>query len=288
MFGIYKNWLAILFVLLVHVVAYGILLDAIPYPLPDYEFVYLLVIPFADMGVLGFWLVVGSQRAWLRLLVTIVGYCTLLTIGLQAWDVHPMVLAPAYATTLSSVALGTLGLGCIAAYFPGWHGWQVRFALWEIIVATCLIALALAVLRTILVNDLLDWQTWFGLDGGEFLTFSLATGIFLTIAGLPILATGWKVRGIASLVMLILLSVLPVLEKQLFLLLGLADPDYELLYYTHFSQVALAWGTFIPLRWAFPTLIQAWNRPEQPSASCQEAPLTEVEHQPTDDFFKMQ
>lgn len=290
MLGAIANWVVILFVGFVHLAMYGILLGIIGQPDSTEEFAFYLTMPFADVGVLGFWLVVGSHRAWLRLMVTIVGFCAVLAIGVNAMEIHPMILAPAYAATLSSTALGTLGLGCIAAYFPGWRGWQVRFALWEIIVATCLIGIALAVLRGVMVNDLLNWNQWLSEEGREFLTFSIVSGIFLAIAGLPILATGWNVRGLAMIVMFVLLSVMPAIEREVFAFVGSGRPSYGLLYYAHIFQVACAWLTLVPLRWAFPGLLQAWSQPVEPiiDAASQESNEAPTQIKSNEDFFEMQ
>lgn len=284
--GIIGKALAVLIVLFVHLVIYGILLGIIGHPNSDAEFNLYLTMPFADAGILGFWLVVGSHRAWLRLMVAIVGLCAILAIGVNAMQIHPMVLGPAYAATLSTAALGTLGLGCVAAYFPGW---QVRFALWEIIAATCLVAVALAVLRAITVNDLLDWQAWVGEEGREFLTFSLTSGFFLAVAGLPILAVGWKVRVFSILVTVPLIAIIPSLETQLFQMFGMGTPDYSMLFTVHFFQLAFAWVTLVPLRWAFPTLVQTWQRADE-SVVTEDAPKSpniSANEKTSEDFFEM-
>ncbi|PQO36667.1 hypothetical protein [Blastopirellula marina] len=289
MFRILGKSLAILFVTCAHLVMYGALLGIIGEPHSDFEFVLYISMPFADVGVLGFWLVVGSHRAWLRLMVAIVGFCTILACGVNAMDLHPMVLGPAYATTLSSVALGTLGLGCVAAYFPGWRGWQVRFALWEIIAATCLIAVALAILRAITVNDLLNWQAWVGKEGREFLTFSVTSGFFLAVAGLPILAVGGKVRVLSILATVPLMASVPSLEIWLFQLFGMGTPEYGMLFKAHVLQLAFAWGTLVPLRWAFPGLVQAWHRADESvvNEETSKSPNISANEKTSEDFFEM-
>ena len=255
----------------------------------DNQLTWILVtIPFADVGVLGFWLVAGSSRAWLRMLASIVGLSSILAIMVNAMQIYPFVLATALASTMSITAIGTLLLGCIAGYLPGWQGWRVKFALWEIIAATCLIGVSLAVLRTVLVEVSLTWNEWLGDEGGEFLLFSVVSGLFLAIAGLPIISSGRWVRIISVVVMCVLLATMPLVEALLFRWLLRSSPEIGFLLLVHLLQIGFAWGTLIPLKMALPGFVASMELVALAEEGETLGEVNETVAAPADDFLKMQ
>lgn len=271
----------------VHLVLYGIMLTGVDRS--DNQLTWILVtIPFADAGVLGFWLVAGSSRAWLRLMASIVGLCSILAIMVQAMQIYPFVLATALSSTMSLTAIGTLLLGCVAGYLPGWQGWRVKFALWEIMAATCLVGTSLAVLQMVVSDVPFQWREWWRDEGGEFLIFSVVSGFVLAVAGLPILSSGRRVRIVSVIVMCVLLGMMPIVERVLFGWLVGGKPNSGFLFVVHLLQAGFAWGTLIPLRATFPGFVASLEAEAvaEDAENSSETPSNVVV--PADDFLKMQ
>ncbi|PQO46183.1 hypothetical protein [Blastopirellula marina] len=275
----------------VHLFWYGFMLMAIDPHQGVLTRISCVTIPFADVGVLGFWLVAGSCRAWLRMMASIVGLSSILAIMVNVIPIYPFVLATALASTMSITAIGTLLLGGIAGYLPGWQGWRVKFALWEIIAATCLVGVALAVLRTVLVDLTISWEQWMGDAEGEFLIYSIVSGLSVAISGLPILSSVRSTRVLSVLVMCVLLAAMPFVEGLLFvgvLEVELGAERVLLVFALHLLQMGFAWGTLIPLKMTFPGFVASLEtRATDEQAETPNNGVTQVDR-PADDFLKMQ
>lgn len=134
-----RRWGALAALVGLHAILYGVLFWLYAPPMtPSRTVCYALALPYADAGVLGIWLAGGTSRGWLRLSVTLAGLSSLIAVSLTALPpLHPLVLTPSLAATCGMAALLTLGLGCLGSLFPTVSRWQLRFALWEIIVSIC-------------------------------------------------------------------------------------------------------------------------------------------------------
>ncbi len=261
----YQKWLALTGVVLLHGALWGALAVtgwASPGRHPNAAWLFLSV-PYVGAGVLGFWLAAGGSKPWLRMMVCLVGVSGTLAMLVSVTQFHPLVLAPSLAATTAFSALTTLALGCLGGVVPRWSVWQVRFALWEIIAATGLVAVCLAAWRIASRGGLLNWNEWLGAEGAEFLTFACVSGVFVPLCALPLL---FRVSIWGRLLGLGLLGVvwviLPSVEQWLFLLSN-RGASLDILYGAHLGQLVIGVPTFLLLGYAVPGFVRTAAAPQE-------------------------
>ncbi|QDU73122.1 hypothetical protein Pan97_00890 [Bremerella volcania] len=278
-----RQWVALTWVLAVCIGFF--LLQFIPEWVPG-DFWFILVAPFVIASLLGIWLTAGMGPVWLRMLSMLVGQSLLIWIMAVVSYESPVGFTPGLAATTAFTAVAMLGLGCLGSILPIQSTWSVRIALWEIVVSVGLIGVSLAIIR--LVSELYawDWPEWASRAGVHFLVFALYTGLLMTLALLPLIVKGRLPRGLAVIVLLAAIAIIPPIESLTFLQLDLDGGDLDLFYAAHTGQIAMALAIMIPLVVAFPGFLVRQTRIEVSSKN-----QTEDKPQPPtgeQDFADMQ
>lgn len=249
-------------------------------------FWFILVGPFVTASLLGIWLIAGVGPVWLRMLGVLVGQSLLVWLMMYITLESAVAFTPGLAASTASTALAMLALGCMNSILPIQSTWNVRIALWEIVVSIGLIGLALAIMRVVSGIDQWRWPDWASSAGVHFLVFAAFTGLLMTLALMPLIVRGRGPRWGAALMLLAAVVLIPPIETLTFNLFRLDGGDLELFYPTHIGQTVMALAIMIPLTVFFPGVLVRQTRVEVKP----DKPAIEPSPQPSDehDFADMQ
>lgn len=225
----------------------------IPWLLDDFWFT--LVPPFVIASLLGIWLTAGMGPIWLRLLGMAAGLSILILIKSQTSHGDPASFTPGLAAATGSTALAMLGLGCLGSVLPIQSTWNVRIALWEIVVSIGLIGVTLAVVRILAELFPWDWPSWAMQAGVHYLVFSLFTGLLITITLMPLVVRGYAPRAFSIILLLVALLIVPPIESWTFEQLDLDGGRVDLFYSAHAGQTVMALAIMVPLIFFFPGVL---------------------------------
>ncbi len=268
--GLARLWFLVLF--------FGTIIVPLIPGIPTEEFWSVLVTPFVAASMLGFWLTAGYGPVWLRLLAMVVGQSLLmLFIGLATGE-HPMFFSPGLAATTAFTASALLGIGCIGSVVPISITWQVRIALWEIIVSVGLVGVALAIARLIASMYAWDWPTWAAREGIHFLVFALFTGLQMMFVLLPLIVRGRGMRWGAAALLVVAVALIPPVEFWTFTDLNLSTRGMSMFYAAHMGQTLLGLAVMIPLTIAFPGVLVQQTAPQSETAK-------QLQPQPSEEDF---
>jgi len=253
------QWAALIWILGVFAGVF-VLLFQLPWAFVGFWFV--LVGPFVAAALLGIWLMAGIGPVWLRMFGMIVGQCVLIMI--MGWIVpeSPVSFTPGLAATTATTALAMLGLGSTGSLLPIQMTWNIRVALWEIVVSIGLIGVTLAIIRVIAEMFSWQWPQWASEAGVHFLVFSLYTGVLMTIALLPLVVRSYAARWSTAALLLGAVILIPPIEAWTFTWLRLDGGDLDLFYAAHAGQVVMALAIMIPLVTIFPGVLVRQSHPE--------------------------
>jgi len=276
------QWAALFWILLV----FGGFLGSLSLHPFIIEFWVILVGPFVMASLLGIWLTAGMGPVWLRLLGMLVGQSLLVLMMSMVSNESPVGFTPGLAATTASTALAMLGLGCLGSLLPIRSTWNVRIALWEIVVSIGLIGVTLAIVRIVSEVYVWEWPEWAARAGVHFLVFSLYTGLLMTLTLLPLLVKGKGPRWSAITILLLAMGLIPPIESGTFALLNLSGGDPELFYAAHIGQTVMALAIMVPLIHCFPGVLVRQTQPQdkpaesasaKPSPSDKEADFADMQ-----------
>ena len=275
------QWLTIVWLVVLHVVPYGIIyanagsLETLHWVLWG-----ILSAPCAEGSLLGFQLIAGGMPVSWRRLISVSGILTIMAAFLTLFNREVILIGLTAAISLLVVAVG----GWLASRFlrdlPRVRAGKAHFALWEILATTCLIGLLLTTVRIADMEGMPEWRLLFD---PQFCTFAFISGLFgLACVAMVTAATirrkiGW---GIGC---LLLWGLIPWINLALFYLypesLYLEVQAYLILLYPAVGvQMMMIWGTLFPLKIAFPGFLR------EPQSREEETPDEVVE---SEDFAEM-
>ncbi|GAA4430541.1 hypothetical protein [Bremerella cremea] len=254
------KWLAIIWLLALYFVLYGLMYTE------TYQtrVVLLMTVPYTWACLLGIWLAAGSASAVIRLLGTIAVSC-LLVGPIVHLDYHPTPFSVGLATATSVSAILTLMLGSLNAMLPVRTTWQVRFALWEVVVSVTLLAFTFAWLKEL--SELTEWQLkdWPDIIGGDTMALAAFTSVLVVATLLPVSVLRARDRWIGWGILLVTLAALPILECITFHSLYGTNFTPLFFYQHNLYQAGLSLAVLIPFtRWLPGVLLRETPAPAEP------------------------